>query len=121
MSIESNKKQIINVFECETEYEVINEKEFIKQLQEDGLLSNEDDIIQENIEVYEIRCPYHWLKLDVIIAEDGDYEIIDDGLYLKIGAIDSYIIDYEEKELIRWYYGFIRYFIYRNNLLFRKI
>ena len=87
--------QIIKAFEGEMEYIVENKEQFIKQIYSDGLVKDFDEIVLENIEHFEIKCPYEFLDTEYIVNNDNDYVLVSDNVYLKIEAID---IDYYLKE-----------------------
>lgn len=87
--------QIIKAFEGELGYIVKNKEQFIKQIYSDGLVKDFDEVVLENIQYFEIKCPYEFLDTEYIVNHDDDYVLASDNVYLKVEAID---IDYYLKE-----------------------
>lgn len=90
---------IINAFEKETGYQVANKYDFLKAIEEDGLIASREEVVIDNINHYGIKnCPFEFLDTEYIIIQDNDYIFIDDDIYFKIEAIDYET--YEQLNLI---------------------
>lgn len=90
---------IIKAFEKKTGYQVANKYDFIKAIEEDGLIASREEVVIDNIHYYGIKnCPFQFLDTEYIINHDNDYIFIDDDVYFKIEAIDYET--YEELNLI---------------------
>lgn len=87
--------QIIKAFESEMGYIVKNKEQFIEQIYSDGLVKDFDEVVLDNIQYFEIKCPYEFLDTEYIVNNDNDYILVSDNVYLKVEAID---IDYYLKE-----------------------
>lgn len=80
---------IINAFEQESGYKVANKYDFLKAIEEDGLIASREEVVIDNIHYYDIKnCPFQFLDADYIVNHDNDYIFIDDDVYFKIEAID---------------------------------
>ena len=66
---------------------------FKKYLLDNKLLCTFDDVVEDNITYYEIKCPTKFLNKEVIVRDDADYIKIGD-LYLNTNRI------YNESETI---------------------
>lgn len=97
--MKENDIRIIKAFEGETGCLVKNKERFIEQIYSDGLVKDFDEVVLENIEHFEIKCPYEFLDTEYIVNHDNDYILASDNVYLKVEAID---IDYYlEEQLIK--------------------
>lgn len=98
--LSENENDIINAFEKESGYKVANKYDFLKAIEEDGLIASREEVVIDNIHYYGIKnCPLEFLDTEYIINHDNDYIFIDDDVYFKIEAIDYET--YEQLNLIR--------------------
>ena len=75
---------------------IIDDKDFClfkKILIEQNLLCTFNDVLEENIRYFEIKCPKEYLNEEVIVANDSDYVKISDNLYLNINQLYNNIDD----------------------------
>lgn len=75
---------------------IIDDKDFClfkKILIEQNLLCTFNDVLEENIKYFEIKCPKEYLNEEVIVANDSDYVEVGDNLYLNINQLYNNIDD----------------------------
>ena len=73
-------------------FKVINIDECIKYLHNHGYLKDFEDVVEENIEHYDIRCPEHFLDTQNIVECDDDYIEVGDGLW-NIMYLNHYLLE----------------------------
>ena len=62
-------------------YDIINIEKCIKYLKTNGYLKDFEEVVDENIEHFEIWCPYEFLDTETIVNSDEDYIEVGDGIY----------------------------------------
>lgn len=81
-----NARQPVHLNENITDKEL---KEFLNEY-----VRTDDEVFEEDIEHFDIRCPVEFLDKDAVISMDNDYDDLIDDLHLNTFAI--YECDYEE-------------------------
>lgn len=81
-----NARQPVHLNENITDKEL---KEFLNEY-----VRTDDEVFEEDIEHFDIRCPVEFLDKDAMISMDNDYDDLIDDLHLNTFAI--YECDYEE-------------------------
>ena len=81
-----NARQPVHLNENITDKEL---KEFLYEY-----VRTDDEVFEEDIEHFDIRCPVEFLDKDAMISMDNDYDDLIDDLHLNTFAI--YECDYEE-------------------------
>jgi hypothetical protein len=91
----ASKKDIEQYF-TSLEYTIIDIDRCIQYLKDNFILTDENYVLQANIEALEIQCPIEYLDTDYIIQQDNDIIQIDNELYLNTYILEDW---YGIKEL----------------------
>ena len=81
-----NARQPVHLNENITDEEL---KEFLNEY-----VRTDDEVFEEDIEHFDIRCPVEFLDKEAMISMDNDYDDLTDDLHLNTFAI--YECDYDE-------------------------
>lgn len=114
------KKNIINKIN-DVLYEMFGNKYYID---DDCLnnfskqfIKNSDEILDENIKFFEIKCPINFLDKNQIVASDDDYMFVKDDLYLNIFKLSNdNINDLINNNIIKKYPYTYRYVDEQDNI-----
>ena len=73
-------------------FEVVDIDKCITYLNKHGYLKDFEDVVEENIEHFEIQCPYEFLDTQTIVESDNDYIEVGDGLY-NVMYLNRYLLE----------------------------
>ena len=77
-------------------YKIINYNKLKKYLEDNDYIKTSNEIINENIQYYDIKCPREFLNTETIVTHDNDYLQIDEDLYLNTNWLE---VDFSEHSI----------------------
>ena len=77
-------------------YEIIDYNNLKKYLEDNDYIKTSNEIINENIEYYNIKCPREFLNTEAMVTHDNDYLQVDEDLYLNTNWLEE---DFDEHSI----------------------
>ena len=83
----------IKTYFNEYDYEVIDILECLTYLRNNSFLREYEDVVNANIEAYNINCPIDFLDTDYIVKNDNDYLEVGNGFAMISEYLNIYMLE----------------------------